>query len=229
MIEDDDGYTAQTEAFLDCLRVRRDPAANPRAFPDLLGTLAWTNDDNGHTLERVRERWLREGDLGRTELAFAMNDVYPGRTRAEILANVTAAVERYPQFRAEADKILENWDGRHRPEPPEEPFQVLEWDPAPPMTLAGAVEFIADHPGANGPPKHFSEIIDELLPCLAAEAQAEIHAVCDAWAVGDDDWRAAIAAWMEVPAPGRTKADLVRRREEVIARFSRVARADNYW
>jgi hypothetical protein len=213
---DDDGLAARTEAFLDCLRLRRDPAAEPRAFPDLVATLSWTNDDNGHALERVRERWLREGDLGRTGLAFEMNDVYPGRGRAEILANLTAAVARFPQFRARAEAVLEHWDARRFGEPGREPaFAVLAWDPAPPMALAEAVEFIADHPAPNAPPKFLAEIVDELLPCLTAAAQAEIHAVCDAWASGPDEWRAAIAVSMEVPAPGRTSADLARRRAAV--------------
>lgn len=200
MFESDDAHAARTEAFLDCLRPAREPTAAPHLFKDLLGTLAWTNDDNGHALERVRRRWLREGDLARTELAFAMDDVYPGRSRAEIDANLTAAVARFPQFRAQAETVLEHWDAQRRklgPEPEPAPaFDVLAWDPAPPMTPAEATEFIADHPAPNAPPEFLSEIIDELLPCLTAQAQAEIHAVCDAWAVGGDEWRAAIAARM---------------------------------
>ncbi len=153
MRKQDDGYTAQTEAFLDTLRRHRDPSADPRAFPDLIATLGWTNDDNGEALELVRCRWLREGDLERTELAFAMDYVYPDRSRAQVSANVMAA----------------------------------------------------------------------------AEAQAEIHAVCDAWAAGPDEWRAAIAAWMELPAPGRTATELTSCRAEVIARFPRAAKADYRW
>jgi hypothetical protein len=180
----------------------REPTAEPRAFADLLGSLAWTNDDNGYALGRVRERWLREGDLARTELAFAMDDAYPGRSRAEIDANLTAAVARFPQFREQAETVLEHWDAQRRrfgSEPEQVPaFAVLAWDSAPPMTLAEAAEFIAAHPAPNAPPKYLAEIIDELLPCLTASAQAEIHAVCDAWAAGGDEWRAAIAGRMEV-------------------------------
>lgn len=62
-----------------------------------------------------------------------------------------------------------------KPEPENRSPQVLAREPEPPMSLARAVEFIADHPGPNAPPKFLSEIIDELLPCLTAEAQAEIH------------------------------------------------------
>lgn len=202
MTERDDDYAARTEAFLDCLRAERDPCADPRALPDLLATLAWTNDDNGHALERVRERWMREGDLARTELAFALADVYPGRTRAEVAANVKAAAERFPRFRAQAESILAQWDDRipANPAGPEPEPWVLAWDPAPPMSLAEAVEFIADHPAPTAPPSYLAEILDELLPCLIPEAQAEIHAVADAWAAGPDEWRAAIAASMQVPA-----------------------------
>ncbi|MBR7833391.1 hypothetical protein KDL01_08950 [Actinospica durhamensis] len=193
--------TAQTEAFLDCLRVRRDPAADARALPDLLGTLSWTNDDNGHALELVRERWLREGDLDRTELAFAMDDVFPGRTRAEILMNLTAATRRFPQFDEKARVILEHWDARARPaadqvldqvQESDAAFRELAWDPLPPMSVVEAMEFIVDHPAPNAPPTYLAEIVDELLPCLTAQAQAEIHVVCDDWAAGADAWRAAI-------------------------------------
>ena len=200
-----DGYAAQTEAFLNCLRERLDPMANPRAFPDLIATLSYTNDDNGHHLERVRQRWLREGDLERTAIAFELDYVYPGRSRAEIFANVMGAAERFPQFRDRAEAVLASWDDHEAQYPSSKPdpeFRVLSWDPAPPMSLVEATEFIADHPAPNAPPKFLAEIIDELLPCLTVEAQAEIHAVCDAWAGGSDEWRAAIAASMEVPGLG---------------------------
>jgi hypothetical protein len=165
----------------------------------------------------VRLRWLREGDRDRTQLAFEMDSAYPGRTLAEIVGNVMAAAERFPQFRAKAETIIEHWDAhieRRRQQQPEpqpqsaaagsgpdsgsgsEPASwswALSWDPAPPMSLAEAMAFIADHPAPNAPPKYLAEIMDELLPCLIAAAQVEIHAVCDAWAAGPDEWRAAIA------------------------------------
>lgn len=202
-MQSDADHAAQTEAFLDCLRVRRDPAADARALPDLLGTLGWTNDDNRHALELVRERWLREGDFDRTELAFAMDDVFPGRTRAEIHANVTAAARRFPQFDGKARTILEHWDARARPTADQDPesdaaFQGLAWDPAPPISMAEAMDFIVDHPAPNAPPTYLAEIVDELIPCLTAEARAEIHAVCDAWAAGPDAWRAAIVEALHI-------------------------------
>lgn len=230
MIEDDAGYAAQTEAFLDALLRHRDRTAQLQGLADLLATLVWTNDDNGHHLQEARCRWLREGDLERTELAFAMDDVYPGYTRGQILANVSAAAERFPQFHPKAREILEHWDAAHPGERTEStaPATSFTWEPAPPMSIARAAEFIADHPAPNAPPKFLSEIIDELLPCLTPVARAELHAACEAWAAGDDEWRAGIAAWMETPAPGQTEEDLLRRRAAVVARFPRAAKGESW-
>lgn len=235
MTEDD--YVARTETFLDCLIDRLDPESDVQAFPDLLTSLSWTNDDNGHAIELVRRAWLREGDRTRAALALALTETFPGNSRDELVTNLTAAVTRYPELRDAAQAFLERWDAQVEPKrssagaPAAAPASAADRPPArsatQPMTTAQAAEFIADHPAPNAPPTFLSEIIDELLPCLRADAQAELFAVRDAWLAGDDEWRAAIAAWMETPAPGETPDALAARRAEVVARLPRVAVADN--
>jgi hypothetical protein len=247
MTDDDSTYTARTEALLDCLIDRLDPDADPQAFPDLLTSLSWTNDDNGHAIELVRRRWLREGDRTRAALALALTESFPGGTREELVANVRAAADRFPELDGAAQAFIERWDAQVEPRRQAAAGSAGEastsdaaaqggsvaWESAagtvPAMTLAQAAEFIADHPADNAPPKFLAEIFDELLPCLRAEARAELFAVRDAWIVGEDEWRAAIAAWMDTPAPGESADLLAARRAEVVARFPRVAAGDDGW
>lgn len=229
---DDDEHTARTEAFLDCLIDRLDPDADPQAFPELLESLSWTNDDNGHAIEQVRRAWLRSGDRVRATLSLALTGTFPGDTRDDLVTNVTAAVARYPELREAAESFIERWDAQVEPKrqastgrPPAAPSSTPSATEA--MTMAQAADFIADHPAPNAPPVFLAEILDELLPCLRGDAQAELFAVRDAWIGGDDEWRAAVAAWMAVPAPGETADTLTERRAEVIARFPRVAVGDD--
>jgi hypothetical protein len=229
-----DDYAAQTAAFLDCLVERLDPAADPQAFPDLLTSLSWTNDDNGHAIELVRRGWLRTGDRARATIAMAMTETFPGGTRDELAGNVSAAADRFPELREQAEAILERWDAQIEPKRRGAGTTGSAEPVAPPpagqpMTIADTLAFIAEHPAAEAPPKFLSEIIDELLPCLRADAQAEVFAVRDRWLGSDDDWRVAIAVWMEVPGPGESTEDLVRRRTDAIARVPRVAAGDDGW
>lgn len=233
---DDDGhgdYTARTEAFLDCLVDRLDPDIDPQAFPDLLTSLSWTNDDNGHAIETVRRIWLREGDRTRAAIALALTETFPGDTRDEIVANVRAAASRYPELQGAAQAFVERWDARGgrggEGDGGSGGREAEGGGRVEVMTMAEAVELVADHPADNAPPKYISEIFDELLPCLRADAQGEVFVVRDAWIAGEDAWRAAIAAWMETPAPGETADTLTARRAEAIARLPRVAAGDDGW
>jgi len=243
MTDDDGDYTARTEAFLDALIDRLDPDAHPHAFPDLLTSLSWTNDDNGHAIEVVRRKWLREGDRTRAALALALTETFPGDTRDELVANVQAAASRYPELDGAARAFVERWDARggvgrgagaaassgDGGGDDGDGGGDSGGDPAQAMTLAQAAEFVADHPADNAPPKYISELFDELLPCLRADARAELFDVRDAWIVGEDEWRAAIAAWMETPAPGETADMVTARRAEVVARLPRLAAGDDGW
>jgi hypothetical protein len=230
---DDDAYAAQTAAFLDCLIERLDPEADPQAFPGFLESLTWTNDDNGHAVERVRREWLRTGDRTRATLALALSGTYPGRTRDELVANVSAAAERFPQLQARAQELIGSWDTHIEPKRRQaDSSAVPAPTPAPiaasaAMTMTDAVEFIADHTADAAPPKFAAELIDELLPCLRDNAQAQVFAVRDAWSASDDEWRVGIAAWMEVPAPGEAEGEIARRRAAAAARFPRIAVGDS--
>lgn len=254
MTDDDGDYTARTEAFLNCLIDRLDPDADPQAFPDLLTSLSWTNDDNGHAIELVRRTWLRAGDRTRAAVALALTETFPGDTRDELVANVQAAASRYPELNGAAQAFVERWDARGGAGRGAGGTAAGvtassgvghsgsegggdngggdgggDRTQARAMTMAEAAEFVADHPADNAPPKYISELFDELLPCLRADAQAEVFGVRDAWIVGEDEWRAAIAAWMETPAPGETADMVTARRAQVAARLPRVAAGDDGW
>lgn len=71
-----------------------------------LGVAAWSGTENGASMQRTLESWLRDShDVGRIHLAL-YSEYYPFRDADEMVAVLSDVAQRFPQFRERCAELI---------------------------------------------------------------------------------------------------------------------------
>jgi len=103
-------YQVPFETVLRGLRERLDE----EDLAEVCDLLMWRTPDNGAELRDVCKNWLRHGTAEEVSAALTINGGTYFRTRDEWEAELRAVVDRFPQFRERVERILRDWDDRHK-------------------------------------------------------------------------------------------------------------------
>jgi hypothetical protein len=74
---------------------------------DLFGILQWSTSDNGATLSRATEGWLRAGEDPRRMRVALHLDSYPFLDRSEMEQVLRGVAARHPEVAARCDELIE--------------------------------------------------------------------------------------------------------------------------
>jgi hypothetical protein len=99
-----------TEEMMEFLYKRRAPNLPPSALADVFGILVWSMDDRGLELLTVQRNWLESGERDKVEIALAMKEVFPCKTREEMIELFAKITRRWPDLNDTCQAILEQWD-----------------------------------------------------------------------------------------------------------------------
>ena len=91
---------------------RRAKNAKPEWVADLFQRLVWLLSDNGEEIVQTLGRWVDSGDLERSRVALAFQDVFLFSTRDQMVEAYGRLAARFPQFRTECDATLKRWDNQ---------------------------------------------------------------------------------------------------------------------
>ncbi len=67
-------------------------------------------NDNGAEILKVHRSWLDSEERGKVEIALAMEEVFPGQTRDEMVFIFSRITSRWPDLKLTCNAFLEVWD-----------------------------------------------------------------------------------------------------------------------
>src|SRR4051812_7378452 len=96
---------------MEYLFARRAPRLPPQGLAEVFDRLLWCLDQaGGAEIEEVRRDWLRSGELEKVEIALSMTEVFPYKTREEMVENLDRPAGEYPSLSDRCRKILKQFD-----------------------------------------------------------------------------------------------------------------------
>ncbi len=98
------------EKVMDFLVSESSRSAPAAALSDVFDRLLWCMSDQGASLLDVREKWLDGDDEIKAEIALRMNEVFPARSRAELVRLLARVKTRFPRFTELCEEMLAAWD-----------------------------------------------------------------------------------------------------------------------
>jgi len=94
----------------DFLYDNRAPNLPAAAFAEILDTFVWCLDNRTADIMVVAKQWLDGEDHGKAEVALAMSDVFPAKTREELVSRLARVANRWPDLKDRCDEIIGAWD-----------------------------------------------------------------------------------------------------------------------
>jgi hypothetical protein len=99
-----------TEMMMEFLFSRRTPNLPPKGLADILDRLIWCMNDQGAELLQVRRKWLEGDDKDKVRIALAMDEVFPGDRREDMVRLFDKLTSRWPDLQDACQTVLEQWD-----------------------------------------------------------------------------------------------------------------------
>jgi len=97
----------------------------------------------------------------------------------------------------------------------------------PSMSIADVMDFLVDRRAASLPPDGLAEIVTSMAWSL--DEKANVLPVARSWLHGDDEYRAAVALWIDAFFPADSREGLVALAEDMEARFPALADRAREW
>ena len=95
----------------DLIYQRRSKSADPEWIADILRRLVWLMDDNGSEIHEAMIRWMESESHEQALIALLYCDeVFPYKTRDEMVAKFSGLQSRFPDLKPQCDKIIQQWD-----------------------------------------------------------------------------------------------------------------------
>ncbi len=99
-----------TEEMLEFLFERRAPNLPPVGLAEIFDRLLWCMDDNGSEVDQVIRKWVTGDNETKVRIALAMTEMYPAKSRDELIGLFATISMRWPDLQATCDAILDSWD-----------------------------------------------------------------------------------------------------------------------
>ncbi|GAA4965378.1 hypothetical protein [Actinoplanes utahensis] len=97
----------------------------------------------------------------------------------------------------------------------------------PSINISDVMDFLVDRRAASLPPEGLAEILTSMAWSL--DEQANVLPVARGWLGGDDEYRAAVALWIDDFFPADSRAGLVAVAEDMESRFPALAERAREW
>src|SRR5262245_27679365 len=95
--------------IMNALFAGRVPGLPVKGLAEVFERLTWCLV-NAEEVQDVRADWLR-GDLReKVEIALAMEETFPFKKRAELVAAMNQIASRWPDLRTRCEELVKDWD-----------------------------------------------------------------------------------------------------------------------
>lgn len=99
--------------FLSYLIEHRAPNLDSRALAGILDSLSWIlEEEQARIIDTVTMEWLCGEDEYKASVAISREEVFPARSRDELVSLMEQVGEKFPTLMVKASRVIEQWDSQ---------------------------------------------------------------------------------------------------------------------